>query len=115
GLHVPAWAGGPSLALVCIMAVGVWQLLGFSVVVLLAGLSAVPAEVTEAAALDGARGWPLLRFIKLPLLSPTLFFLLVIFTIRAFQTFTQVYVLSNTSRGRPDGTPETVTLHISPA
>jgi multiple sugar transport system permease protein len=112
GWHVPAWAGGPSLALVSIMAVGVWQLLGFAVVVLLAGLSTVPGEVTEAASLDGARGWPLFRHIKLPLLSPTFFFLLVIFTIRAFQTFTQVYVLSNNNRGGPVGTTETVTLYI---
>lgn len=112
GWQVPRWAGGPSLALVSIMAVGIWQQVGFAVVVVLAGMSAVPAEVTEAACLDGARGWPLLRHVRLPLLSPTLFFLLVIFTIRAFQTFTQVYVLSNNNRGGPVGTTETVTLYI---
>ena len=112
GWHVPSWSGGPSLALVSIMVVGIWLLAGFAVMVLLAGLSAVPAEVMEAATLDGARGWRLFRNIKLPLLSPTLFFLVVIFTIRAFQTFTLVYVLSNNNRGGPDGTTETVTLYI---
>lgn len=113
-LHLPVapWAGGPSLALVCIMAFSVWQSLGFAVVVLLAGLAALPAEVTEAARLDGARGWSLMRHVKLPLLSPTLFFLTVVFTIRAFQTFTQVYVLSTDNRGGPGDTTRNITLYV---
>lgn len=114
GLHlqVPDWAAGPSLALVCIIGVSVWHSLGFAVVVLLAGLAAVPSEVTEAARIDGARGWALIRQVKLPLLSPTLFFLLVVFTIRAFQTFTQLYVMSIDGRGGPGGTTRNITLYI---
>lgn len=112
GWDLPAWAAGPSLALVCIMGVAVWHGLGFAVVVLLAGLSAVPSEITEAAQLDGARGWSLVRHVKLPLLSPTLFFLLIVFTIRAFQTFTQLYVMSIDNRGGPAGTTRNVTLYI---
>jgi multiple sugar transport system permease protein len=108
----PEWAGGPSLALVCIMAVAVWHSLGFAVVVLLAGLAAVPGELTDAARMDGARGWRLLRHVKVPLLSPTLFFLLVVFTIRAFQSFTQVYVMSVDGRGGPAGTTRNITLYI---
>jgi multiple sugar transport system permease protein len=111
-LPVPPWLGGPSLALVCIIGVTVWHNLGFAVVILLAGLSTVPTDVTEAARLDGARGWSLLRRIKIPLLSPTLFFLGVIFTIRAFQTFTQIYVLSVDNAGGPAGTTRNVTLYI---
>ena len=110
--QVPAWAAGPSLALVCIILVSIWHGLGFAVVVLLAGLAAIPTEVTEAAQIDGARGWSLMARVKLPLLSPTLFFLLVVFTIRAFQTFTQVYVLSVDNRGGPEGTTRNVTLYI---
>jgi ABC-type sugar transport system permease subunit len=109
---LPEWAGGPSLALVCIMAVSIWHSLGFAIVVLLAGLAAVPAEVTDAARLDGARGWRLIRHVKVPLLSPTLFFLLIIFTIRAFQAFTQVYVMSIDGRGGPAGTTRNITLYI---
>ena len=109
---VPEWAAGPSLALVCIIGVSVWHSLGFAVVVLLAGLSAVPTDITEAARLDGARGWSLMRSVKLPLLSPTLFFLLIVFTIRAFQTFTQIYVLSTDNRGGPEGTTRNITLYI---
>jgi len=109
---VPDWAAGPSLALTCIMGVSIWHGLGFAVVVLLAGLSAVPGEVVEAARVDGARGWDLMRRVKLPLLSPALFFLLVVFSIRAFQTFTQVYVMSVDNEGGPGGTTRTVTLYI---
>jgi multiple sugar transport system permease protein len=111
-VDLPDWAGGPSLALMCIIGFGVWQSLGFAVVVLLAGLAAIPPDVMEAARLDGARGWALLRAVKLPLLSPTLFFLLVIFVIRAFQTFTQVYVLSVDNRGGPNESTRNITLYI---
>lgn len=112
GLVVPGWLSGPSLALTCIVGVSIWQSVGFAVVVLLAGLSAVPAEVTEAARIDGAGGWHLVRNIKLPLLSPTLFFLLIVFTIRAFQTFTQIYVLSVDNAGGPMGATRNITLYI---
>ncbi len=110
--RLPEWAEGPSLALGCIMAVAVWQGVGFAVVVLLAGLAAIPGDVTEAARLDGARGWKLLRHVKLPLLSPTLFFLWIVFTIRAFQSFTQVYVMSVDNKGGPAGTTQNITLYI---
>jgi multiple sugar transport system permease protein len=94
GISLPAWAAGPSVALVCVMVFSVWQALGFDVVVFLAGLSAVPREVHEAAAVDGAAGWRKLRYVTLPLLAPTLFFLLVVSVIRSFQTFNQIYVLT---------------------
>lgn len=109
-LPVPDWAAGPSLALVCIAGVVAWQNLGFAVVILLAGLASVPADVVEAARLDGAAGWALLRRVKIPLLSPTLFFLGVVFTIRAFQMFTQIYVLSPNNRAGPS--TRNITLYI---
>lgn len=111
-VDLPEWAGGPSLALVCIIAFSVWQALGFAVVVLLAGMSAIPADVLDAAQLDGARGWTLMRRVKLPLLSPTLFFLLIVFVIRAFQTFSQIYVLTTPDPGGPAGSTRNVTLYI---
>jgi multiple sugar transport system permease protein len=110
GIAVPGWAEGPSLALVCVIVVSIWHSLGFAVVVLMAGLAAVPGEITEAAELDGASGWPLLRHVKLPLLSPTLFFLLIVFTIRSFQTFNQIYVL--TPQGGPGGVTRNITMYI---
>jgi multiple sugar transport system permease protein len=111
-LHAPKWAAGPSLALTCIIAATVWQNLGFAIVILLAGLAAVPPDVIEAARLDGARGWSLIRNVKLPMVSPTLFFLSVVYTIRAFQMYTQILVLSPDNRGGPAGTTRNITMYI---
>ncbi len=95
GVGVPPWAGGPSLALVCVVIFSVWSSVGFYVVVLLAALSNVPAEIYEAATIDGATGWQRLRHVTVPLISPTLFFLLIVATIRAFRVFGHIYVLAS--------------------
>lgn len=112
GVTLPTWAEGPSVALTCIIGVSIWQSLGFAVVVMLAGLAAVPGDVLDAARIDGARGWALTRQVKLPLVSPTLFFLTIVFTIRSFQTFTQIYVLSVDNAGGPLGATRNITLYI---
>jgi len=109
GMAVPRWAAGPSLSLVCVIVFSIWQALGFDVVVLLAALTTVPKEIYEAAAIDGATGWRRMRFVTVPLISPTLFFLLVISTIRAFRVFNQVYVLASKDTA---GTANTVTVFI---
>jgi len=95
----PAWAGGPSLALICVMLFAIWHMLGFNIVVFLAGLSAIPRELYEAAEVDGADWKDRMRHITLPLLSPTLFFLSIVSIIRAFQSFNDVYVLTPKQRG----------------
>jgi len=97
GIHVPGWAGGPSLALVCVMIFSIWHTLGFDIVIFLAGLSAIPREMYEAAEVDGANGWQRMRSITFPLLTPTLFFLAIISTIRSFQTFNQIYIMTPTA------------------
>ncbi len=114
------WAGGPSLALVCVIVVTVWYYTGFHAVVYLAALAAIPMEIHEAARLDGARGWRLMRSITIPLVSPTTFFLAVIATIGAFQSFSIVYTLTGggaaggnaAEAGGPLGTTRVVTLFI---
>jgi len=85
--------GGPSVALLCVIIFSIWHSLGFNIVIFLAALSALPNEVNEAAMIDGARGWKMARHITLPLISPTIVFLLVISVIRAFQAFNQIYVM----------------------
>lgn len=110
GHELPRWAHGPSLALCCIMAVAVWTSLGFAVVILLGGISQVPGEILEAARIDGATGWRLRRFVIWPLLSPVLFFLLVVMTIKAFQAFSQIYVF--TGHNNLLGTTSTMTYYI---
>jgi len=109
GVALPPWAGGPSLALVCVMVFSVWGSVGFYVVVLLAALTNVPAEIYEAATLDGATGWQRLRHVTVPLISPTLFFLLIVSTIRAFRVFGQIYVMAAKERM---GTAHNVTMFI---
>jgi len=109
GWRPPAWAAGPSLSLVCVMAFSVWQALGFDIVVLLAALTTVPKEIYEAAAVDGATGWRRMRRITIPLISPTLFFLSIVSTIRAFRVFNQVYIMASKETA---GTANTVTVYI---
>jgi len=82
---------GPSMALVTVALVSVWYSVGFNTVIALAGLTTIPAELFEAARIDGANRWRLFRDITLPLLTPTLLFLLVVETIRAFQSFDFFY------------------------
>ena len=83
-----------------------WLILGL---VGLAALSNVPAEIYEAAALDGATGWRRLRHITVPMISPTLFFLLIVATIRAFRVFGHIYVLAAKDTER---TAHNVTMFI---
>jgi multiple sugar transport system permease protein len=97
GLELPQWAAGPSVALCSIMVMSVWHHLGYSVVILLAGLQTIPPEYYEAASLDGATWWDKVRHITFPLLSATTFFLAITGLIGAFQVFTQILVLT------PDG------------
>ena len=96
--HYPAWAGGPSLALLCVMAFAIWHMLGFNIVVFMAGLSAIPKELYEAAEVDGANWRQRTARITLPLLSPTLLFLGLVSVIRSFQSFNDVYIITPVER-----------------
>ena len=89
---------GPSLALCCIIAFDIWHSSGFMIVIFLAGLTAIPRNLMEAAVLDGASPVQVLRRVVLPLLSPTIFFLATVSAIKAFQSFNSFYALTNTSR-----------------
>lgn len=109
GASLPGWAEGPSLSLLCVMLFSIWQALGFDIVVLLAALTSVPKEIYEAAAVDGATGWRRLRHITIPLISPTLFFLSIVSTIRAFRVFNQVYIMAAKDTS---GSADTVTVYI---
>jgi alpha-1,4-digalacturonate transport system permease protein len=73
--------------------------MGFFTLILLAGLQAIPGELYEASAIDGAGGWQSLRNITLPLLLPTIFVVLVLALIRAVQVFDQVFVLTGGGPG----------------
>jgi multiple sugar transport system permease protein len=93
GVDVPTWAAGPSLALVVIIIYSIWTYVGYDTVIYLAGLGNIPNEVNEAAVIDGASRWQIFRFITLPLLSPTTYFLSLIAIIGTFKAFNHIYVL----------------------
>lgn len=94
--HIPAvnWLGSPNVALGTISLLVVWQF-GSSMVLFLAGLKQIPSELYEAAMVDGASKFRMLRLITLPLLTPIIFFNLVMQTINALQEFTAAFVVTN--------------------
>jgi multiple sugar transport system permease protein len=93
GDNVPAFLTGPSLALIIIMIYTTWTYIGYDAAVFLAGLGNISPELYEAARIDGASGWSIFRYITLPLLSPTTFFLSLIAVIGTFQAFTQIWIM----------------------
>ncbi len=88
-----------------VVMVSVWSLMGFYTLILLAGLQAIPADLYEAAAIDGASSWQAFRSITLPLLAPTLLVVIVLSTIRAVQIFDVVFAFTG-------GGPGSATLYI---
>lgn len=89
----PAWADGPSLALVVIMIYSIWVFVGYDTVIYLAGLGNIPRELGEAAEVDGANRWQVFRYITFPLLSPTTYFLTLISVIGTFKAFNHIWVM----------------------
>ncbi len=89
----PPILDNPTWALPAVAVMAVWQFLGLSFVLMSAGLSSIPEDVLEAARVDGASDWTVFWRVTVPLLSPTLFFGVVVATIYAFQTFGQIDIL----------------------
>jgi sn-glycerol 3-phosphate transport system permease protein len=98
GIPGPDWLIQPTTAIIAVSMTTIWLTLGTNIIVLLAGLQGVPEEIYEAARLDGARGLRMFRSITMPMVSPSLFFLLVVDTIAVLQAFTQIHLLT---RGGP--------------
>ncbi|WP_344474287.1 sugar ABC transporter permease [Nonomuraea monospora] len=94
GATSPAWTTDGSWALWALIIVSVWKGLGFVAIVYLVGIQQIPAEVLEAARLDGAGRWAQFRRVVFPLLSPTTFFLVITQTISAFQAFDVIAMMT---------------------
>ncbi|AYF27244.1 ABC transporter permease [Micromonospora tulbaghiae] len=113
GVEGLPWVSDPDWALETLMVLAIWQF-GAPMVIFLAGLKQVPTELYEAAAVDGAGAWRRFRAVTLPMLSPVIFFNLVLETINGFQGFTAAFVLSNGTGGPVDSTlMYTLKLYIS--
>jgi len=102
-LGTGGWVNKPGWALLAVALLTVWQF-GAPMVIFLAGLQQIPAELYEAAAVDGAGRWRQFRSVTVPMLSPVLFFNLVLQTIQAFQVFTPAFAVSAGKGGPADST-----------
>jgi sn-glycerol 3-phosphate transport system permease protein len=96
----PNWLASKSWALVAVIIATTWRQLGFNVIIALAGVQNIDNTLYDAAKVDGANTWQRIRHITLPLLSPTLFFLLLINVIYSFQTFGEIHVLTEGGPGQ---------------
>ncbi len=103
GIHGKDWINSPTWSLGTIVLLACWQF-GAPMVIFLAGLKQIPAELYDAAAVDGAGRWARFRQITLPMLSPVIFFNVLLEMINAFQAFTPAYIISGGHGGPADST-----------
>ncbi|MBN1284353.1 MAG: sugar ABC transporter permease [Anaerolineae bacterium] len=106
GLAIWDWLSGPSTTMVAIMLLNIWTTSGTIMVIFLAALQDIPRPLYEAASVDGATAWRTFRSITLPMLRPTIFFVVTIGMIGCFQVFDQIFVISS-------GGPAKTTLTIA--
>ena len=99
GLPNVSWQSRGLPAFISLVLITLWIRVGFTMIIYLAGLQAVPVELYEAAQVEGASGWQRFRFITFPLLGPSTFFLLIMNVIYSFQVFDTVFVLTNGGPG----------------
>lgn len=109
GIDGPGWWTDPAWAMPSIILASAWKDLGFVMIILLAGLQAIDAELLDAARVDGAGWWRRLFSVVLPLLSPSTFFVFVISLINGFQVFDQVYAMTG---GGPGGASQVVVQQV---
>ncbi len=109
GVVLPDFLVGPSLALISIILYNIWVFSGYNAVIFLAGLGAIPADLYEAAKVDGAGRWQAFRRITFPLLSPTTFFLTILSITGTFRAFTHIYVMRQAAAR---GTADTTSVYI---
>jgi len=94
GIQGPGWNTDPGIALASIAIVAIWSSVGYNMIILLAGLQNIPKSYYEAADIDGANPFRKYFSITLPLLSPTLFFVIVLSVMRALKQFDLVYMIT---------------------
>lgn len=94
GVAGPNWLGSAQWAMPAIIIMSVWKSAGYNMVIFLAGLQGIPKNLYESASIDGVTSWQKLRYITIPLVSPTTFFVLIMTMINSFQVFEQTYMLT---------------------
>ena len=104
GIEGPNWLADKDWALTAVIITSIWRLLGFNVIIALAGVQNIDATYYDAAKVDGANAWQRMWHVTLPLLTPTLFFLLIINIINSFQTFGEIHILTLGGPGQATNT-----------
>lgn len=108
-VNPPNWLGSTRWAKPALVLMDVWQYSGYYMIIFLAGLQGIPEQLYEAAVLDGAGLWQKFRYITLPMLSPTTFFVVVMKMIGVFNIFEQPFVMTG---GGPSGSTETIVYYV---
>lgn len=99
GIHGPNWTGDTHWGMISLIVMSVWELFGYNMFIFIAGIQGIPEQLYEAAHLDGAGRLQKFWYITLPMLSPIIFFGTTLTLITSFQTFDQVFVLTNGGPG----------------
>jgi multiple sugar transport system permease protein len=109
GLDRVNWLGRPLSALISLMIIDIWQWTPFAMIIFLAGLESLPLEPYEAARVDGASPWQILRYVTIPQLIPIIGIVLMFRTLDAFKTFDTIYMVT---RGGPGNATEVLSYRI---
>ncbi|WP_195574172.1 carbohydrate ABC transporter permease [Paenibacillus sp. 1001270B_150601_E10] len=109
GLPKLEWLSSPDSSLLSLVLVAVWKGVGYNALIFIAGLQSIPKDMYEASALDEANWWRTFYKITLPMLSPTLFFLIIINLIGSFQVFETIAIMTN---GGPVNSTNTLVFYI---
>lgn len=115
GVHaksLPKWSADPHWVMFTIVLFSVWKNMGYYMVIYLAGLQGINAELYEAASLDGCNAWKRFRYITWPQLQPTTFFVTIILTINCFKVYDIVYMLAGGSNGIVSSQAMVMVYHI---
>jgi len=110
--NLPFLLRGPSIALLSLVLMGIWKALGYNIVIFLAGLQNIPQAFYEAAKIDGASRFQTFWKITWPLLSPTTYYVLIMSSIAAFETFSQIWIMTGPPPGGPLGTTKVVMYYF---
>lgn len=109
GIHGPGWIGSMEWAMPSVILVAVWHGVGYNMVIFLAGLKNISRELYEAAKVDGASALQRFRFVTVPMVSPTTFFILIMAVIGSFQVFNIVFMMT---RGGPADSTQVLLLRM---
>jgi multiple sugar transport system permease protein len=109
GLPPQQWLGSTTMAMPSLIIMDIWKHVGYDMVIFLAGLQGIPADLYEAVDVDGGGRWARFRFVTWPLLAPTTFFILVISVINRFKVFATVHTMTE---GGPAGATEVIVYFL---